>query len=316
MRGAPVSPTVSRLATVNLSDYHAHPAWSSSRKKSAATRTMLSYWAEYEDPNRKPKTPTESMRRGSLVDAYITEDPNSNGFLDRYFILPEDAPKRPTATQLKARNPKPETLIQIEYWERVDAQSQGKEIITKADFNQAHAIYQRLLNDADTSEVMLQEVICSQQPHFWTNEHEIECRYLPDIETADGGLWDLKLTRSAKPHLFRAQAYSLGYDIQLAHYREGYINKHGTEPSTVGIIAYEWDWPHNCCVFVADDELLEHGAERGDQAVRDVLACRESGVWPSYGRAALKLPRYADFANPDNDTNPDDLGLEGLADDN
>lgn len=274
---------------MNLAEYHAHPAWSSSRKKSAATDTMLSYWAKNEDPDRKPFVPTESMQNGSLVDAYITDN---DQFLDRYFVLPDDAPKRPTTAQLNAAKPPPATQALIRTWEGFQKQAGDRIIIPRASYLRCNTILRRLMADPEIGTIMERDVICSQEPHFWKDPGGVDCRYLPDLETADGGVWDLKLTRSANPHGFRAQSYSLGYDIQLAHYRRGYINKRGTEPTTVGIIAYEWEWPHNCCLFIATDELIEHGDERGDKAVADVLACRESGIWPSYGSAELKLPGY------------------------
>ena len=294
---------------MNINDYHSHPAWSSSRKKAAATKTMLSYWAEHEDEKRLPRVPNESMLRGSLVDAFLTQH---DKFHELYFMLPANAPKKPTKTQMNARKPSPETLIQIEYWERVDSMAGDRQIIAEVDMLRCEQICDRLFGDPDVGVVMRQERTCSQEPFFWKADGGYDARYLPDLEVADGGLWDLKLTRSANPRLFRAQSYALGYDIQLDHYRQGYIAKYGKPPSVCGIIAYEWEWPHNCCLLVADDELLEHGHERGEKAVADVLACRETGLWPSYGSGQLKLPSYADFANPDNDNNADSLGLEGI----
>lgn len=294
---------------MNLQEYHAHPAWSSSRKKSAATKTMRSYWAEYEDPTRKPKLPTQSMQQGSLVDAYITD---FDRFRDRYFVLPEDAPSKPTKTQLNAKNPSATTIAAIEAWREINESAAGKEIITKADLSITRQIHDVLLSDPDIAPILDSDWAASQDPFFWTAEAGYDARYLPDIETENGELWDLKLTRSANPRLFRAQSYSLGYDIQLDHYRQGYIAKNGVPPTRIGIIAYEWEWPHNCCLLIADEELLEHGHERGEEAVAKVLQCREAGFWPSYGVADLKLPAYADFANPDNDNNANDLGLEGI----
>jgi hypothetical protein len=290
-------------------EYHSHPAWSSSKKKAAATKTMLSYWAEHEDPMRMPRVPNESMLRGSMVDAFLTQH---DQFHEQYFMLPADAPKKPTKTQLNAKKPSPETLIQIEYWERVGAMVGDRKIISEDDVSRCENICDRLFDDPDIGVIMRQRRLCSQEPFFWTADGGYDARYLPDLEVEGGGLLDLKLTRSANPRLLRAQAYSLGYDIQVDHYRQGYIAKYGKPPAYIGLIAYEFDWPHNCCLFIADDELLEHGHERGEKAVADVLACRESGQWPSYGRAAWTLPGYADFANPDNDNNADDLGLEGI----
>lgn len=272
-----------------LEEYHAHLAWSSSRKKAAATSTLRSYWAKNEDPNRKPFVPTESMEHGSLVDAYITDD---EAFNERYFAIPEGSPKRPTLTQLNAAKPSESTQALISHWQRIEREANGRKIISAADVARAHAIMQVLAADESIGPIITSDWLAAQEPHFWLADGGYEARYLPDIETADSDLWDLKLTRSANPRLFKAQSYSLGYDIQLDHYRQGYRDKHGRDPRRVGIIAYEWEWPHNCCLFIADDELLQHGHQRGEDAVQAVLRARESGQWPSYGEAALTLPGY------------------------
>lgn len=292
-------------------EYHAHPAWSASRLKLAVTGTMLDYWAREEAPERVPFMPTDDMRQGSLVDCLLTELAN---FDAKYAVLPENAPKKPTATQLKAKKPSVDTLLQMEWWDNFQAENIGKEIINAAWLANALSVIERLRSDPHIGPI-LAKPRSSQVPHFWTDEQGRECRYKPDIETTDGELWDLKKTRSANPRLFRAQSYSLAYDLQVGgHYRLGFTDRHGAEPVRSGIIAFEWKWPHNCSLLVADDEFIEMGLERRELAFSNIAECKKTGNWPSYGEAILSPPSYADLNAADDDTDLSDLGLEGLDD--
>jgi len=271
-------------------EYHAHPAWSASRLKGALMGTMLDYYSRYEAPDREPFSPNESMKRGSLVDCFITE---ADAFWSRYHVV-GDVDRRTKAGK--------------EAWAEAEAVAGGRELIREADMANVYAIVARLLADPAIGPVLRMRR-SSQDPHFWTSACARECRYKPDLECEDGSLFDLKLSRSAEPRKFAAQSYGLGYDVQLAHYREGYIDRYGKEPSRIGIIAYEWNSPHNSSLLIADEDLLACGAERREIAFRLIEECRESGRWPSHGQSALRLPSYADFKSADDDNDLDELGL-------
>ena len=288
-------------------DYHAHPALSATKIKAMATGTARRYWAKHEDPNRKPFLPTDPMRQGSLVDCLITE-PDS--FALRYVEQPANAPKRPTSAQLNAKKPAPATVEAIEFWAEFDAQAQGREPITKAWLDNAWRVVETLHLDADIRP-LLEKPAVMQDPHFWTDpEHGVECRYKPDLESEF--LIDIKKGASATPRTFAAQAYRLGYDVQLAHYSLGYENRYGKPPERVGLLVWEWDWPHDCSMIWVDDDYMAMGLERRRDAIERILECRATGVWPSHGESTIGPPRYATFAGADEDTDLSDLGLEGL----
>lgn len=271
-------------------EYHAHPAWSASRLKGALTGTMLDYWARYEDPKREPFVPNESMKRGSLGDCFMTE---AETFWSKYHVI-GDVDRRTKAGK--------------EAWAEAEKVANGRELIREADMATVYAIVARLMADPAIGPI-LRQPRSSQEPHFWIDDCAREHRYKPDLEPEDGSLFDLKLTRSAHPRRFAAQSYSLGYDIQLSHYREGFIDRYGREPTRIGLIAYEWNWPHNCSLLIADEDLLACGAERRAAAIKLIEDCRASGEWPSYGQATLGLPSYADFKSADDDNDLDELGL-------
>jgi exodeoxyribonuclease VIII len=276
-------------------NYHDHPAISASKLKKIACGTPVDYWAAYEDPNRMPVQPTDAMKQGSLVDCLITEPQN----FDRKYVVAPEVNRRTKAGK--------------EAWDACaeQARANAATVISSEWLHTANVIATKLRNDPVAS-IYLQGQ--GQKPHFWhDSDHEMDCRYLPDIEDPDRGLLvDLKKSRSANPAHFSRQAYSLGYDIQVAHYAEGYRDRYGEYPKQIALLAYEWEWPHNWSVNVISDELLEEGRRRREEAMCMIEECRGVNEWPSWGVHVMDAPRWINVDDPANDSDLSDIELEGL----
>ena len=276
-------------------NYHNHPAISASKLKKLACGTALDFWAEYEDPDRIPFLPSEQMRQGSVVDCKLTEPEKFNL---RYVVAPK-CDRRTTAGKA--------------IWAEAQAEAAKKcaQVISEDwDFN-ANRIAEKLRSDPVASLYLRGQ---GQDPHFWYDtDHDIECRYLPDMEDPGKGLLlDLKKSRSANPRLFARQSYSLGYDIQGAHYAEGYRDRYGEYPRQIVLLAYEWEWPHNFSVNIISDALLEEGRRRREEAICVLKECRRSEEWPSWGVQVMDVPGWLRPEDPANDTDVSDLDLEGI----
>ncbi len=295
--------------TLHPDDYHAHPAMSATRLKAMVTGTALDYWAKHVDPEREVFQPTDAMRQGSLVDCLLTEPTE---FHKRYAVLPADAPKKPTSSQRNAAKPSEATVLAIAWWDQWLLSNDGKEVVNEEWIDTAHAIASRLRADPAIGP-LLASLPTKQKPHFWTDAEGRECRYKPDLEVPGQKiLLDLKKTVSAHPLMFRNQAWKLGYDVQLAHYSLGYADRHGFAPEQTGFIAYEWKKPYNYSLVWADEEFMDEGFRRRDEAFDRIAECEARNEWPSYGEAWIVPPAWADVSSADDDTNLDDLGLEGL----
>lgn len=294
---------------MNDAEYFAHPALGSTSIKTMATGTPRGYWAKHVDPNRKPFAPTDAMKQGSLIDCLIT---CPETFDERYLLVPMDAPKRPSSTQLSAKKPSEATIEAIQFWHDFQAELGKREPLSQEWLTNALRIVDVLHADATIGPILKMER-AGQQVHFWIDaEHGVECKYKSDCEPEDGSLIDLKKGASANPRLFSKQAFSLGYDVQGAHYELGFTNLHGKAPTYTAFICYEWQWPHECSFVVATEDDLAVGHDRRSSAIEQIKECQEKAQWPSYGRADLSLPAYAQSADADSDTDLESLGLEGL----
>jgi len=265
--------------------YHDHPATSATKLKAALTLTGRGYWARHVDPNRAPFRPTDAMRQGSLVDLLLTQ-PDS---FDRVYLV----------TSADGRTKEGKAI-------RAEAMAQGLELISADWLENALRIRDTLLTDLEIGPILRAALTTSQEPHFWTDALGRECRYMPDVETSTRGLWDLKKTRSAQARAVVSQSYQLAYDVQLAHYAAGFTDRHGTAPSVVGLICWEWDAPHDCGLMVATDELLAMGHERREQAFARIAEWETTDRWPSYGTSLLEPPAW----RRDGQAQPDTESIE------
>ena len=160
------------------SEYFAHPALGSTSIKTMATGTPRSYWAKHVDADRQPFVPTEAMRQGSLVDCLIT---CPDEFDEKYVLMPVDAPKRPTSTQLNAKKPSEATMEAIQFWHDFQAELGAREAISQEWMENALRIVNVLNADATIGPILAMERQ-SQVPHFWIDpEHLADCKYKPDL---------------------------------------------------------------------------------------------------------------------------------------
>lgn len=275
-------------------NYHDHPALSASKLKKFISGTPRDFWYAYEWPDRMPVMPTEAMRQGSLLDCMITEPER---FDSKYAVAPV-CDRRTKAGK--------------ELWDKCfkAAASKGAELVNKPMYDTAEAIKQSLCSDPLVHEYLQGS---GQVPHYWHDEvHDTEMRYLPDIEDPEEGLLvDLKKARSADPRHFKSQSYNLCYDIQVAHYAEGYRDKYGEYPRKIVLLAYEWNFPYNTSINVISDSLLELGRQRRDRAIEGIKECRGTNEWPSWGVHTMEAPTWAHIDDPASDTDVADL-LEGV----
>jgi hypothetical protein len=287
---------------VKDAEYFAHPALGSTSIKTMATGTPRSYWAKHVDPKRELFVPTEAMRQGSLVDCLIT---CPDEFDEKYVLMPLDAPKRPTVTQINAKKPSEATIEAIQFWHDFQSGLRGREVLSQEWLTTALQIVDTLSTDATIGPILKMERQ-SQVPHFWDDAiHSIACKYKPDLEPSDGSLLDLKKGATAKPSLFERQAFSLGYDIQIDHYSKGFADLHGKPPTRCGFVVYEWKYPHDCALIIVDDAYLELGRERRNSAITKIVECERTGEYPSYGETMITRPKFTLTSAPDDEGETD-----------
>lgn len=260
--------------------YSVYDSWSAIRKSrlwTLWTRTPAHYKWELENPI---KVETPAMRLGTAVHVALLEPET---FDSRYAI---GGPINPNTGKCYG----PDTQ-KYAAW----AEEQGKPTLTTE-----HADLCHTLAAAVHAHRVAQECIEGSQ-------HEV-CAIWTDAETgytmkSRMDMWwvgrrlivDAKTCRSAAPWPFAADAYRFGYHFQMAMYRDGMRALGFPDTKIPCLIAIEKDPPYAVAVYQFDEGAMDIGREQYRQALRRLVECEKSGVWPAYSENVeeLILPRWA-----------------------
>jgi len=165
--------------------------------------------------------------------------------------------------------------------------SESAKIIGMRDSIWGDASIRKLLLASDRREVSI----------VWRGPHGLLCKARIDLySTKFGAVIDVKTTTDCDTDRFEANAFRLGYHLQLAWYARAAIAA-GMLANMTGFIAVETARPYVPCIFQAAPELLE----RGEQEIQRILPawaeCEENDDWPGYlkdGRiVTIGLPKWA-----------------------
>ena len=173
----------------------------------------------------KKDDPTDAMNDGTLLDCLLY---TPSRFESMFYVIPENAPKRPTSAQRKAKKPSDETLAAIYFWDLVAVSGAGKIIVTSAQVAEANflcecirnnstVVFSGLLNPVDgETGFSFQEPV-----KFFYNGFLHK-----GVKDADGRdrngnrvIWDLKrMGARSGEMLVRSQIRNNKYDLQAAIY--------------------------------------------------------------------------------------------------
>lgn len=246
---------------------------------SGGVKKLLQSAAHYLVERTQPKEPTDEMQFGTAVHMGVLEP---ELFSNAVAHVPADAPKRPTKTQLNAKKPSPETLFQIDWWERFDDDHRMCEIVLAADNYDrccrtvdailAHPGAQKLLTGG-TPEVSL----------FWNDaRYGAPCKARIDFLRDDGGMVDIKTTIDASPEGFGRIIASFLYHVQGAHYWSGGEHVLGASPKFFAFIAAEKEPPYGVSTQVLQVDALRVGMAKADRALKKYAEAVATGRWTAY----------------------------------
>lgn len=147
-----------------------------------------------------------------------------------------------------------------------------------------------------------------QTPMVWTDPATgIVCKGLADLLSPAGSfLIDGKSARTIDKRRYAAQAGSLRYHCQLAHYRAGCRIALGFDPQFIGHIVYEKGAPYDVGVFQFDSSVIDSGEVIVREMLERVAECRAANDWPGrYPTIEMitndDMPRWLDVEDDDMD---------------
>lgn len=241
--------------------------------------------------NRREITPTRPMLRGTLVHCARLEPAAME---QRYVVVPDDAPRRPSKTQWNAKKPSAESVAAMEWWAEFQKRCETKEIVTAEDFEMTRMQLAAILQNDTLAELFSRGYgECSV---FWNDPQTgVACKARPDwvhpLNAKQVKLVDLKSTADESPNGFGRSAASFGYHRQRAHYVAGFEAATGLEVVDFVFAAVTSAPPVLAVPFVLTDEIAAQGNEEVRELIELYARCGHADFWPAYGSG----PQLLDF---------------------
>lgn len=240
---------------------------------------------------------TESQRFGKAFHAALLEPER---FARDYFVLPTDAPKRPSVTQINAKKPSEETVEAVRYW----ATLEGRAVLSPDDMQRIQSMlasvkahpWASLLVQGGHGEVTLR----------WTDEATgLRCKARADYyrEAPKRYVLDVKTCADASPEAFAKAVHNFGYHLQHAHYADGFRTL-GLPLDGFYLLAIETEAPYVCQPYYMDAEAEGKGFSLRTRAAALLKRCMETGKYPGYSDdiTLLRLPPWATKTNDEETT--------------
>lgn len=292
-----------KLLDESIEAYHATDAVSKSKLDVFLSSPRLYHKLHVARTLAKP-APSDAFVIGNAVDAWAIE--GEAAFRARYAEVPADAPKRPTARQINAKKPSPESLAAIEFWRNFEAASAGKTPIWPEEM----AVSRRCV-DALASHPLWVELRAAAQTQVTfrvKGEHmTMQCR--PDVWCEEGCaatqgepvMVDLKTISELpadEPDFLPRHIATYGYHRAAFIYREvaaavmGW--RDGWRPAFL-LAFVEKVEPHSVVIRKVDELALAVGEREVAEAIARLIDCQKNNRWPESWDAPMapvSLPSY------------------------
>jgi hypothetical protein len=269
-------------------DYLAVPALSSSGLKLLA-RSAWHY------KNRQEITPTRPMLCGTLAHCAALEP---HAMASRYVVVPEDAPRRPTASQWAAKKPSQDSQDDMAWWRDFTAKAEGRQIVAANDYAITQMQLQALAAEPDIAKHL--SAGQGEVSIFWRDERTgVYCKARPDWMTPpDAGritTLDMKTTADESPSGFGRAAARLKYHLQWAHYVAGIEQATGHTVEEFVFAAVTSAPPVLAVPYILTDDIKAQAIDERAELLDLYARCTAANHWPAYGQGLqlLDFPAYA-----------------------
>lgn len=243
--------------------------------------------------NSEPEESTPAMSLGTATHTLLFEPQK---WSSEILVVPADAPKRPTKAQVNAKEPKPETLEQIKWWQEFEAACEGKCVITQDQHEQARGMVEAVMSVEEVVRLMKHpsaRAEVSITGKEVVDGMSIDCKMRCDMLTEDGRtILDLKTCEDASYDEFSRSFMSNGYWMQAAHYIAT-ARKAGVPVERFIFIAAEKHKPHIVSLYTLDDKSLERAFAIRERLLKVLAQCMSTGKFPANnGVSSLTMPFY------------------------
>ena len=252
----------------------------------ALKKSPAHFWQWMTSPSEPS---TQAMNLGTATHTMVFEP---HKFEKEIVVVPEDAPKKATAAQIKAKNPSDDAVASMKWWDEFNKASEGKCVITQEQLAQAQGMATAVRSYADILP-LLDHPSAKAELSIVANEEvnglQIACKMRCDLLTLDGTtIVDLKTTADASPEGFSKTFMSLGYWMQAAHYI-AVGRRAGLPIQKFVFVAVENAPPYSVALYELDEDSLSKAFSIRQKLLETLANCIATGEYPAYSRGTHRL---------------------------
>lgn len=280
---------IDKLPTVSWSraDYDAHDALNQS-----GCKLILISAGHYKAYLDAPDYDSPALKMGRLVHLLCLQP---ELWSSQVVVVPEDAPKKPTAKQREAKKPKPDTVAAIKYWDEFEASAAGKITCDQDEYAEAVRVGSAMKAQADSWGIVpLATELC-----LTANFMGVPIKAQLDMITADGWIYDYKTSGDyIHPKKVLSDTYKRAYHLQAAFYTLIYSLVFNIKPKGFRMIFGEKKVPNGTGIFEVSPELMAEGNTLLMNAINEYKAAKAFGSYPLYTKQIHKLMPYGSTIAP------------------
>ena len=182
---------------------------------------------------------SKAMEWGSIVDClWLTPDL----FPEQYVVIPADAPKKPSVTQINAARPSPATVEAIAWWDNFNARAAGKTIIKPEVVAEARKAVSMLNQNDLAMEIhgtsAKQVALVGESPLCPGVKAKCLIDLLPMSGRFQDAVSDLKTTKDPADHPITGIMHAFEYHMKMGYYGMN-ATAAGFGPRERGIIIWQ-----------------------------------------------------------------------------
>jgi hypothetical protein len=245
-------------------------------------------------PDRPVREQTPSMFTGTLAHCAQLEP---DAMAARYVVVPDDAPRRPTAAQWKAKKPSPDSIAAMDWWADFNTCAEGLQIVTAEQYTATKGQLAAIQRSPELAALFGRGA--GEQSVFWRDPITgLICKCRPDwVHPLDDGrdiLVDLKSTADASPEGFSRTVWNFGYHRAAAWYSKGWAAATGRDVAAFVFGAVTSAYPFLAAPYMLDEDTLRQGADESRRLLDRYAECLRTDSWPGYGGLReISLPAWA-----------------------
>jgi hypothetical protein len=265
------------------------PDVSSTGLRKIVLQSPHAFWKTYNrNPDRYPeKEPSDSLILGRAAHSLILGD---EVFEDHFIFVPEDAPRRPTVTQVKAfeRDGKWSDAAAegAAFWEAFDNRAAGRHLLTPEQHEKICYMAENLAANPHCVELLKSDLI--EISMIWQDEPTgIWVKSRPDCIPTNGADYSDLKTFSPKGADLKLSAMrsitDFGYPMQMALGVMGAEQVFGTTATECALVFVQTTEPYECIPIRIDADSLYWARILCRQALDTMADCLKAGEWPGIG---------------------------------